>query len=91
MSMVFHDCSEVPPVEERDPILETLFNDQSIIGSRSRISASWIDWIMVISKSIQLWVLFDYGFNFIDLILIIDNVARVHVEQDSRADLMVMV
>lgn len=56
MSMMLHGSSEAQIIKDWRPILESIFDDNSIIGARVGVGAGRIDRIMVIGEAIEVGV-----------------------------------
>jgi len=90
VSVVLHGSRKLQPIKYWYPVLETSSDDLHIVGSLVGISAGGVERVVIVSESVKLRIgchCFCYEGH---LILVADHVARIEVEMDSWAYLVVV-
>jgi hypothetical protein len=90
MSVMLHHCHETQVIKSRCPILQTAFDDLTVVGPWCGVCASGVDRIVVVGEAIEVAVVLAVELDETDLLFEGTEIPRIQEEVDGRANFMIV-
>lgn len=91
VSVMLHGSSKLKCIKKRNPMSQRRTNYLPIIWALIRVSTWRINWIVIISKTIQLWISHNSISDKCYLLFIFINITRIEIEMKSCSQFMIMI